>query len=322
MNILVTGGAGAIGTNLVRSLVLDERVHRVVVADDLSSGHREFLPKDDKVKYVHTDVGNAEHVTNLFKSYFFAQVYHLAAHFANLRSIVYPKSDLQTNVLGTINLLEAIKGRHGPGGNPTKMVYASSSCVYGNKELMHEDDPIAPDETPYAIDKWTAELYCKFYAERFAVPVRSVRIFNTYGPYELPGQYRNAIINLVARAFNNEDLEIYGTGDETRDFTYVSDTVDILRRAMERGKPGYRVYNAGTGEATRIKDLVKMIKKMTESESEIIYQPRRSWDKVVNRQADNTRAREELKYDPKTSLEDGLARTIGWYEGKLWNVHS
>jgi nucleoside-diphosphate-sugar epimerase len=178
----------------------------------------------------------------------FDYVFHLAAHFANQNSVDHPFSDIQTNIVGTVGLLEILKFHK----SLRKFVYASSSCVYGTASQMNEDTFIYPSETPYSINKYTAELYTQYYAHLFHVPTVSIRIFNTYGPYELAGKYRNVIPNFIEKALNGEDLVITGTGRESRDFTFVDDLIDLMiAAALSPSKDG-EIYNGGTGFRTEI----------------------------------------------------------------------
>jgi nucleoside-diphosphate-sugar epimerase len=307
--ILITGGFGAIGVNLLAALRTDPELE-VCVVDDFSSGIVNYAPQ---VQFTHLDIANAERVAGFFRDHQPDQIYHLAAHFANQNSVDHPVSDTMTNVVGTINLLEAQRA------NPRlkKFVFASSSCVYGNSDEMTETAGITPYETPYAINKYVGELYCRYYAEVHAVPTVCARIFNTYGPGELPGRYRNVVPNFVARALRDEEIVITGTGDETRDFTFVSDTVELLRQLAASTFLRGEVFNGGTGHKTRIRDLAELIISATGSRSQVRYAARRSWDHVADRCADTRKSREILGYAPKVELRDGLVRTVEWLRPRI-----
>ena len=305
--ICVTGGAGAIGCNLIRSL-LKYNPKEIIILDNLSSGNKDFIPKDKRIKFHHVDISNREKLSSLIPletDY----IFHLAAHFANQNSVDYPISDEETNVRGIINLLEISKKL-----KLKKFVNCSSSCVYGNrKSLMSIDDSLYPFDTPYAINKFS-----KFYSEQYEIPTISIRIFNTYGPYEVGGKYRNVIPNFIGNALVNLPLEITGTGRETRDFTYVDDTCNLLILAATSNIAEGKVYNGGTGIETDILSLTSLIKKLCNSTSEIILKPRRDWDTVKSRVSDISRSTQDLGYIPlSTNLKQNLTKTINWYKNIL-----
>lgn len=308
--VMVTGGLGCIGATLVRVL-MQEGARKIVVIDDMSSGVNKPLPG---VEFIHCDIGNQEKITGIVRAISPTMVFHLAAHFANQNSVEHPRSDAATNIIGLINIFEAVRSQP----VPAKILYASSSCVYGHNAEMSEDATLRPYETPYAISKYAGELYAQYYAQVQRVPSVSVRIFNTYGPGEAPGAYRNVIPNFIAKALDGAPITITGTGMETRDFTYVDDTADLLIRAACSKFEHADVFNGGTGTQTRIKDLAESIIRLTESRSELVFQPRRGWDLVTNRCSDNSKSKELLGFDPKTPLEHGLSETIKWV--KAWRT--
>lgn len=306
--ILVTGGAGAIGINLLNRL-LKEEIKEIIVLDNLSSGKIDFLPEDQRIIFYHVDIFRNDELKTIFEKYDFDYIFHLAAHFANQNSVDHPLSDIQTNIIGTMNLLEFCKTQN----TLKKFVYASSSCVYGNSEIMNEDDFIYPHETPYAINKYTAEIYTKYYAHLFKIPAISIRIFNTYGPYELAGKYRNVIPKFIENAILGEDIIITGDGNETRDFTYCDDTIDLLIKASLSAERNGDYFNGGTGKETKIIDLAKLIIKLSDSNSKIVITPRRNWDLVTSRMSNIEKSERILLYKPKINLEEGLYKYIQWY---------
>ncbi len=308
-NILVTGGCGAIGVNLVHQLVAEKR-YSVHVLDNLSSGNNELPPG---VGFTNIDIGNSEKIAHFFSEYRPHYIYHLAAHFANQNSVEHPLSDTDGNVAGLINILEQQKSN----GDLLKVIFASSSCVYGNSELMSEDDEVSPYDTPYAINKYAGELYCKYYSDIHAVPVVVARIFNNFGPGELPGPYRNVIPNFILKALNGDDIPITGTGDETRDFNYVDNTVDLLIRLANSEYTSAEVFNSGTGNGTSIRELAETIVDVTESSSLIKYTEPRGWDHVKHRRANIGKSRSLLGYEPKVDLRRELEQTTEWIRSKL-----
>ena len=237
----------------------------------------------------------------------------MAAHFANQNSVDYPLSDIQTNVIGTINLLEISRQL-----NVKKFVNCSSSCVYGNSTTMMESDKIFPDETPYAINKYVTELYAAYYSKQFDLPTISVRLFNTYGPYELAGQYRNVIPKFIDCALRNQQLTITGTGEETRDFTYVLDTCSLFKLAAISDKRCGETFNGGTGSSVSIYMLAEMIISISNSKSEINHIERREWDEIQHRKADIEKSREILGYNPiHLDIKKNLFEVISWYKDQI-----
>ena len=220
--ILITGGAGCIGSNLVRAFVrLD--VEKVIVLDNLSSSPRWNLPNHPKVTLVNGSVLCEEDLKRAFSDKP-QYVFHLAAHFANQNSVDHPETDLMVNGLGTLKVLQY---SHLVGVE--KFVFASSGCsVYGNKAPLplREDFVSLHLDTPYQIHKLLGELYCNYFHNYYGLPVAIARYFNVYGPGEVPGKYRNVIPNFIWWALHKKPLPITGTGEETRDFTFVNDIVE------------------------------------------------------------------------------------------------
>lgn len=304
--ILVTGGAGFIGSNLAKALCEKNTVY---VVDDLSEGFKQNLT-GLPIAFFHKDIRDREFMHKLFELHKFNYVFHLAASFANQKSVDNPKLDLEVNGMGTLSLLELSKEF-----NAKKFVYASSSCIYGaTNEAMKEDFKPMP-ETPYGITKLLGEEYTKFFAEYHKLDATSVRYFNVYGPNEYPGPYRNVIPRFLALAKQKKPLVITGTGEETRDFTYVSDAVEATILVATKGKQG-DVYNIGSGKETKVIDLANAINAAAGNEGNIKIGERRAWDHISRRLADNTKIK-SLGWHPKTHLEDGLKKTFEWFNEKV-----
>jgi UDP-glucose 4-epimerase len=312
--VLITGGFGALGMNLIDSLKQSDSFE-IYVIDNLSSGVANIRTD---VSFSYLDIGNKEKVDSFFGKFHPEIIFHLAAHFANQNSVYHPVSDVTTNVLGLINLFEAQRNNSAL----KKIIYAGSSCVYGSLEIMNEDNSVYPYETPYAINKYVGELYCKFYSEIHQLPVVCARIFNSFGPGELPGEYRNVIPNFIKKALKGEDIIITGTGNETRDFTYVSDTVGLLIKLADSTFTNAEIFNGGTGTKTTIKYIAETIVRITESKSKIVYSTARSWDHVINRCSDISKSKAKLGYSPKTNFEEGLLKTVKWIQSNkaFWDI--
>jgi nucleoside-diphosphate-sugar epimerase len=306
--VLVTGGAGAIGSNLVRALA--ELGSQVIVLDDLSSSVRWNLPSLPGILFVQGDVLDEVKLKRVWQER--PQiVFHLAAFFANQNSVDHPERDLMVNGLGTLRLLEY--------SNLTgveRFVFASSgSAVYGRDcPLPLEEDFMSMHQnTPYQVTKMLGELYCNFFHNYYSLKVVKPRLFNSYGPGELPGQYRNVIPNFIYWAMQGLPLPITGSGDETRDFTFVGDIVDGLLRAGSIEKAVGEEINLASGRETRIGDLARMINELTGNKAGIKTAQRRKWDTKSRRLASIRKAQDLVDYSPNTQLEEGLRRTARWF---------
>jgi UDP-glucose 4-epimerase len=312
---VVTGGAGAIGSRLVRRL-LHEGAESVLVVDDLSSGYRWLLPDDPRVQFAEQDVAKLADGSPRIDS---PVLIHLAAFFANQNSIDHPLDDLHTNGEGTLAaLLWARKNE------ARAFVYASAGCSiagHGIDAPIREDMPVSLHlDTPYQITKALGEFYCNYF-QASLVTVRC-RFFNSYGPGELPGAYRNVIPNFIWRALHDEALIITGTGEETRDFIFVDDLVDGLVRAATSSAASGLAINLGTGIQTRILGLAQTIIEMCGSRSEIRFAPRRAWDKSTHRQADISLAGRALGFQPTVGVSEGIGRTVAWFRENLEQIEN
>jgi nucleoside-diphosphate-sugar epimerase len=311
--ILITGGAGCIGSNLTRTLLKAEP-ERIIVIDDLSASFEWNIPKHQKVVFIHGSILDEEKMKRAF-SYKPHYVFHLAAHFANQNSVDHPETDLLVNGLGTLKTLEY--------ANLTgveKFVFASSGCsVYGSQApLPLKEDFISLHlDTPYQIHKLLGELYCNYFHDYYGLPVAIARYFNVYGPGEVPGKYRNVIPNFIWWAMHGQPLPITGTGEETRDFTYVEDIVDgTLRMGVVEEAVGEAI-NLASGTETRIIDLANWINEITGNKAGIIFKPRRDWDKAIRRRASIEKARKILGYEPKTDMKTGLRKVYEWIKENM-----
>lgn len=316
--ILVTGGVGAIGSNLVNALA-DLGARKVVVLDDLSAGYLWNLPSRDNVLFVRGSVVDEVDLKRAFGEGP-SMVFHLAAFFANQNSIDYPERDLEVNGLGTLRVLEysAMQGVE-------RVVYASSGCsIYGSEPPL----PIPEDfvsmhlTTPYQITKMLGELYANFFHHHHDLPVVKARFFNSYGPGEVPGQYRNVIPNFIYWALNGEPLPITGTGEATRDFTYVGDIVDgLLRSGHYDGAVGAE-FNLASSTETTINDLAELVNGLTGNDAGVRRAAPRRWDTKTRLRASIDRASSLLGYQPETDIEQGLETTIAWFRDRWDDIRS
>ncbi len=313
--VLVTGGAGAIGSNLSRALAgLNART--VIVLDDLSAAYAWNIPSLRNVLFVKGSVTDEASLKRVF-SLRPAVVFHLAAFFANQNSVDYPRRDLMTNGLGTLLVLQ-----YAQLGGVERLVYASSGCsIYGSAAPLplREEFMSMHLTTPYQITKMLGELYGNFFHHHYGLPVVKTRFFNSYGPGEVPGQYRNVIPNFIYRALSGLPLPFTGTGDETRDFTYVMDIVDALLRAGYYQQAVGQEMNIASGTEVNILHMAERINELTGNTAGIVRAARRTWDTKKRLLASIDRAKQLLGYEPTMHFDAGLKHTLEWFQAN-WDA--
>ncbi len=314
--VLVTGGAGSIGTNLVRMLA-ELKAKKVIILDDMSAAYSWNIPSLPNVLLVKGSVTD-EIALKLVFNHRPDVVYHLAAFFANQNSVDYPQKDLMTNGLGTLLIFQYCQMTH-----VERIVFASSGCsIYGSAAPMplKEEFMSMHLTTPYQITKMLGELYANFFYHHYELPVVKTRFFNSYGPGEVPGQYRNVIPNFIFWALSGLPLPFTGTGEETRDFTYVMDIVDALLRAGCTEKAIGQEMNIASGKETNILRMAEYINELTGNKAGIVRAPARVWDTKKRLLASIDRAKDILGYEPKTEFEMGLRNTILWFQNNWENI--
>lgn len=316
--ILVTGGAGAIGGTLTRALS-DLDVKLIIVLDDLSSAELWNVPSRPNVLFVHGSVLDEVELKRVFFEGPHV-VFHLAALFANQNSIDHPETDLMVNGLGTLRMLQyaAMNGVE-------RFIYASSGCsIYGSSAPLplKEDHMSLHLSSPYQITKMLGELYCNFFAHHYDLPIVETRFFNSYGPGEIPGQYRNVIPNFIYWALSGKPLVITGTGDETRDFAWVHDITDGLLRAGYFQQAIGQAMNLASERETSIKTLAELVNKHTNNKAGIQFGQKRKWDTKSRLLASVDKARKLLGYEPSMKFEDGLKITIDWFRSNWDNIQA
>lgn len=296
MKVLVTGGAGFIGSHLVRALI--RLGHLVLVIDDLSTGKLENLPLG--ITFLNRSILNASILEIAFKG--IDTVYHLAAIASVPKSIDNPMETFRVNVGGTINVLEAARVN-----KVRKVILASSCAIYGNSDgTMLELDPPQP-LSPYAWSKLIGEQYCRMYSEEYSLPTICLRFFNVFGERQaLDSQYGLAIPKFINAATNGNSLPIYGDGKQTRDFIFVDDVVNATILSSKNEMTG--IYNVGSGNSTSIIDLARLIIKVVESKSLIEFHEPRIGD-PLHTNANISKITKE-GFIPEWNLEAGLRRII------------
>ncbi len=314
--ILVTGGAGAIGGNLCQALS-SLGAKKVIILDNLASSYEWNIPQAPNISFVRGDILDDESLKRVFKEkpdY----VFHLAAHFANQNSVDNPEKDLMVNGMGILKVLQ-----YAHLVDVERFIYASSGCgIYGldSKMPFKEHDISIKLYTPYQVTKMLGELYTNYFHNLYGLPIVNARFFNSYGPGEVPGKYRNVIPNFFYWSMNGLPLPITGTGDETRDFTYVGDIVNgLVKMAIHEQAVGEAI-NLGSGKETRIIDLAQWINELTGNKAGIIFKERRDWDKKNRLLSCIDKAGNILGYIPQTEFHKGLEETHRWFVENWENI--
>ncbi|MBI4267980.1 MAG: NAD-dependent epimerase/dehydratase family protein [Chloroflexi bacterium] len=307
-NVLITGGAGCIGSNLTKALIRAEAA-RIIVLDDLSAAEKWNVPSAPQVVFIQGSILNEEVLKRAFSTKL-DFVFHLAAHFANQNSVDNPETDLMVNGLGTLKILE-----YSHLTDVGRVVFASSGCsVYGSKApLPLKEDFISLHlDTPYQITKLLGEVYCNFFSNFYHMPIAIARYFNVNGPGEVPGRYRNVIPNFIWWALHNQPLPITGTGEETRDFTFVEDIVDGTLRLGIYPEAVGDAFNLASEKETRVIDIANLVNKITGNKAGVQFFPMRDWDKITRRRASIEKSSKTLDYQPKMNINDGIVKAYEW----------
>jgi len=295
--VLVTGGAGFIGSNLVDALI--DKGFDVIVNDNLSSGKKEYL--NPKAKFYKADIRNLEKIKPLFRKVDY--VFHLAAQPRIQPSIINPAESHSNNVVGTLNVLIAARD-----AKVKKFIYSASSSAYGDQEKLPLREDMSPrPKSPYSLFKLIGEQYCKLFTEIYDLPTVCLRYFNVYGPRQsCEGAYATVIGIFLRQAKAGEPLTIVGDGNQTRDFTNVMDVVKANILAMESSRVGQgEVINIGTGKNYTINKIASLISK------ESIHTPPRLAE-IRDTLADNSKAKEFLEWQPTIEIEQGIEELKRW----------
>ena len=309
-DVLVTGGAGFIGSALVRGLLTEPRVERVVVIYNLLTGKQGNLDElSGSIEFHAVDIRDADAVTPLLAG--IDVVFHQAAIPSVPRSIAEPELSHEVNVNGTFNVLLAA---HRQGVR--RVVYAASSSVYGDTPTLPkvESMPARP-KSPYAVQKFVGELYAKTFWDVYGLETVALRYFNVFGPRQDPGSPYSGVLSLFCRAIlDRRRPTICGAGDQSRDFTFVDNVVRLNLLAARATEAAGKVYNGGTGERYTLNQTWATLNAIAGTTIDAEYGPAREGD-VRDSQADLTAARRDLGYEPEVGLEEGLRRTLDWYRG-------
>jgi UDP-N-acetylglucosamine/UDP-N-acetyl-alpha-D-glucosaminouronate 4-epimerase len=306
MRYVVTGGAGFIGSNTVDELV--KRGHSVVVLDDLSAGKEENLADvRSKITLIKGSITDIEVVRKAMHEAEY--VIHLAARTSVPRSVKDPIEANRINIDGTVNVLVAARD-----AKAKRIVFAASSSAYGETPTLPKVETMQPAPiSPYGVTKFVGELYLQTFGRCYGLENVSLRYFNVFGPRQDPGSPYSGVLAKFCTAFLEETQPvIFGDGEQTRDFTYVENAVQANLLACEAPNVSGKVFNVGVGGRFSLNQTVELLSKISGTHLEVKYDPPRDGD-IRDSQADITRARELLGYDPQVDFEEGLRRTFEWY---------
>ena len=311
MQILVTGGAGFIGSNLCDHLLADG--HSVVALDNFDNYYDPVIKesniqsarKSPNYRIVRQNIEDRDQVKDVFKANQFDLVIHLAARAGVRPSIERPTDYMTTNVLGTTNILEAMS-KYGP----KKLIFASSSSVYGNckSEVFTEDLKITEPISPYAASKSACEQICYTFSHLYGINVVCLRFFTVYGPRQRPDL---AIHKFVNRIETDQPIEMYGDGSTMRDYTFVDDIVAGIYGAIAYDKTPYEIINLGGGEPITLKRMIQTIETALDKKANIRQLPMQPGD-VIKTVCGWQKAHDLLGYAPKTNFEDGIRQFVSW----------
>jgi UDP-glucose 4-epimerase len=304
--VLVTGGAGFIGSNLVRRLC-DENVHLTILDDFFTGKAVNLLGLDGRYELVRGSVTDRELIARLVAQHDI--IFHLAARNI-IASTANPYDDFQTNIGGTLNVLLAARD-----SKPERMVYTSSVSIYGNPRYLpiNEDDPISL-LTPYAVSKYSGEGYCRAFYESYDVPVVVVRYSNIFGPGQDPtNPYCGVVSKFMQRASEGLSPVIHGDGQQTRDFTYIGDAIEATVTAGLSAKAEGEVFNVGSGIETNVNTLAQLVLELYGLDAKPSHVDRRDIDNIRRRVVNIEKIRRTLRWTPNTTLQEGLRLTHEWF---------
>ena len=305
--VVVTGGAGFIGSALVRGLLADG-VEHIVVIDNLATGKKDNLIEVlDKIDYHEADIRDYRTLERLFVDA--DTVFHHAAIPGVPRSVQEPELTHDVNVNGALNALLAAQKQ-----GVRRVIYAGSASAYGDTEVMPKNESLQPQPgSPYAVQKLAGEYYAKTFFDHYGLETVSLRYFNVFGPRQDPTSTYSGVIAAFCKAIlRREPATIYGDGEQTRDFVYIDNIVDLNLRAARSEEACGSVYNGGTGGRVTITETWELLQRIEGVRLAVTYGPPRQGD-VRNSQADVSAAKRDLGYVPTVGLEEGLRRTLAWY---------
>jgi len=315
-NILITGGAGFIGSNLVASCLKDPRINKVRVLDNLSNGYIENLEEfidNDNFEFINGDIRNYRTCIEVLND--IDIISHQAALGSVPRSIKDPKSSVEVNIIGTVNLLQAAVEQ-----GVKRIVLAFSSSTYGNHPgLPKEEDKIGDPLSPYAVTKASIEQFCQVFGDTYDIEWIGLRYFNVFGPKQNPTNPYAAVIPIFSKAFlDNGEITVNGKGDTSRDFTYVDNVVELNKLSMftKNRLALNQIYNAACSERVSLNQMIEKLRLITGNSIKVTYGPERLGD-VKHSLASIEKAKVLLGYTPLIYFSEGLENVVHWYRENL-----
>jgi UDP-glucuronate 4-epimerase len=310
MNVLVTGGAGFIGSHTVEALL--QRGHRVTVVDDFNDSYDPSVKRHNATAFrgradvVEADIRDAARLKDVFAQGYYETVIHLAARAGVRPSLAQPQLYTEVNILGTQHLLEFARTF-----GVRKFIFASSSSVYGvNQKLpFSEDDPIFKPISPYAATKLAGEALCHVYHHLYGLDMVCLRFFTVYGPRQRPDLAIHKFTRAIAAG---EPIELFGDGSARRDYTYIDDILQGIMGCVERTL-GFEIVNLGESQTTPLRDLVALIERAMGQKAVVRTLPPQPGDVPVTF-ADIVKAQRLLGYNPQVKIEDGIPRFVDWFK--------
>jgi nucleoside-diphosphate-sugar epimerase len=309
MRVIVTGGAGFIGSHLVEELL--RRGAAVVVVDDFSGGKEANLAgMKGPLEVVRQTITDLAPLHSAFRGA--ELVFHLAARTSVPRSVADPVESNRANIDGTVHVLVAARD-----AKARRIVYAASSSAYGETPTLPKTEAMRPEPiSPYGVTKYVGELYCQVFGRCYGLENVSIRYFNVFGPRQDPGSpYSGVLSRFITAMLAGEQPTVFGDGEQSRDFTYVSNVVDATLRAADAPGVSGMVFNGGTGNRFTLNQTLALLSKISGKPANPKYEPPRPGD-IRDSQADITLARQMLGYVPTLGFEEGLRRTWGWYKSQ------
>ncbi len=307
MKVLVTGGAGFIGSHIVDKLI--EKGFEVFIIDNLSTGKRENI--NEKAKFVCGDINDERLLNNLFKENNFSYIFHLAAQISVSNSVREPVKDAQVNIIGSLKLIKkSIES------GVKKIIFSSTGgAIYGEAETFPTTEEVFPKPvSPYAIAKFSVENYLRFAKREFGLNYTILRYSNVYGPRQDPCGEAGVVAIFSSRMLQNKNTIIFGDGKYIRDYVFVSDVAQANIKAMENGDG--KIFNISTAKGTSVNELFQILKELTGYRKAPFYKPEREGD-VRKSVLSYEKAKRELKWEPKINIDEGLKSTVEWFKEKI-----
>ncbi|MBO1214790.1 NAD-dependent epimerase/dehydratase family protein [Staphylococcus nepalensis] len=306
MKILITGGAGFIGSHLAEYF---NENYEVFILDNLSTGHRSNVSFIDETHFIKNDITNKSLIQELINKEKFDIIIHLAAVVSVVETIDNPILSQKVNIDGTLNLLEANKQYN---SNLKKFIFASSAAVYGNTELLPQKiESFIDPESPYAIEKYTGEQYTKLYNKLYGLPTTALRFFNIYGPRQDPSSPYSGVLSIMnSKFYHNESFTFFGDGKQTRDFVYIKDLVQAVSIVINCEESNGKIFNLGTGNQLSLLQMFEEFEKIYDKTIDYEFTEPRSGD--IKYSYAQIEGLNKLGYNPKYSAQEGLKEYINY----------